>query len=122
MPNRYEEGLELMKLIAGKDADRIIATLDALAPGYSRTIVEWAFGEVCARPGLDLKTRELLTIASLVAMGTATPQLKLHIGGALNTGCTRTEIVETIVQTSLYAGIPAALNGLAVADEIFASR
>jgi 4-carboxymuconolactone decarboxylase len=122
MRSRYEEGLSVMKLIAGEDAGRIIATLDAIAPGYSRTLVEWAFGDICTRPGLDLKTRELLTIASLAAMGTAAPQLRLHIAGALNTGCTRTEIVETLVLVSLYAGIPAALNGLAAAGEVFASR
>lgn len=75
-----------------------------------------------SRPEVDLKTRELATVAALTAMGTAAPQLKVHINGALNVGCSPQEIIEIIFQMSLYAGFPAALNGLFAAKEIFDER
>jgi 4-carboxymuconolactone decarboxylase len=74
-----------------------------------------------ARPGLDLRAREIATIAALTAMGTATPQLKVHIEAGLNVGLTKEEVTETIMQMAVYAGFPAALNGLFAAKEVFAA-
>lgn len=71
---------------------------------------------------MSLRDREIATVAALTAMGTAAPQLRVRIGAALHVGVTRTEIVETMMQMSVYAGFPAALNGLAAAREVFASR
>lgn len=122
MGQKYEQGLELLRTIAGDHADRLIANLDAAAPGFSKVLVPFAFVDVCGRPGLDIKMRELVTVAALAANGNAGLQLKLHIGGALNVGCSPTEIVEVLVQISLYAGIPAALNSLALAGEVFKAR
>jgi 4-carboxymuconolactone decarboxylase len=75
-----------------------------------------------ARPGLDKRSRQLATVAALTAMGTAMPQLKVHIHGALNVGCEPDEIVEAILQMAVYAGFPAAINGLNVAREVFQER
>ena len=61
-------------------------------------------------------------VAALTALGNATPQLKVHIHGALNVGCTKEEVVEVIMQMAVYAGFPAALNGLFVAKEVFSER
>ncbi len=72
--------------------------------------------------GLDLKTRELVVVAALTALGTATSQLKVHIHGSLNVGCSQQEIVEVIIQMAVYAGFPAALNGLFAAKEVFQER
>jgi 4-carboxymuconolactone decarboxylase len=69
-----------------------------------------------------LRAREIATIAALTAMGNATPQLKVHIEGGLNVGLSRTEIIEIIMQMAVYAGFPAALNGLFAAKEVFKSR
>ncbi|MEJ2870523.1 carboxymuconolactone decarboxylase family protein [Actinomycetospora sp. OC33-EN08] len=74
-----------------------------------------------SRAGLDLRDRELITVAICTALGTAAPQLRLHIGGCLNVGGTRDEIVEVITQMAVYAGFPAALNALAAAREVFDS-
>ncbi|MES9689824.1 MULTISPECIES: carboxymuconolactone decarboxylase family protein [Bacillus] len=74
-----------------------------------------------SRQGLDIKSRELATVAALTALGFAIPQLKVHINGALNVGCSKEEIVELIMQLSVYAGFPAALNGLQAAKEVFAA-
>jgi len=69
-----------------------------------------------------LKSREIATVAALVALGNAQPQLKVHIHGALNVGCTRTEIIEVIMQMALYAGFPAVLNAVSAAKEVFQER
>jgi 4-carboxymuconolactone decarboxylase len=69
-----------------------------------------------------LKSREIATVAALVAMGNVFPQLKVHIHGALNVGCSRTEVIEVIIQMAVYAGFPAALNGLSAAKEVFDER
>jgi 4-carboxymuconolactone decarboxylase len=71
---------------------------------------------------LDLKSREIATVAALTALGYALPQLKVHIHGALNVGCTREEITEVILQMAVYAGFPAALNGMFAAKEVFGER
>mgnify|MGYP001489642659 CR=1 FL=1 len=85
-------------------------------------MLEFSFGDIYSRPGLDLRAREIATIAALTAMGTATPQLKVHIGAGLNVGLAREEIVEIMIQMAVYAGFPAALNGLFAAKEVFAAR
>jgi len=74
---------------------------------------------VMARPGLDRRSRQFATIAALTALGNAAPQLKVHIAGALNVGCTAQEIVEVILQMAVYAGFPATINALNVAREVF---
>jgi len=83
--------------------------------------VEFAFGDIYSRLGLDLKSRQIATMAALTALG-ALPQLKVHIHFALESGCSREEIVEIIMQMAVYAGFPAALNGFAAAKEVFAER
>ncbi len=72
--------------------------------------------------GLDKRSRQFATIAALTAMGTAMPQLKVHINGALNVGCTPSEIVEVILQMVVFCGFPSTINGLNVAHEVFRER
>ena len=81
-----------------------------------------SFGDLYSRPALNLREREIATIAALTAMGTAQPQLKAHIAGGLNAGLSREEIVEILMQMAIYAGVPAVLNGLEAAREVFAAR
>ena len=72
---------------------------------------------------MDLKSREIATMAALTALGNAQPQLKVHIHGTLNVGCTREEVIEVIIQMAVYAGFPAALNGMfAAKKEVFKER
>jgi 4-carboxymuconolactone decarboxylase len=94
---------------------------DALLPGVPEAIAEWAFGQHYARSGLDLRTRYLLTVAALTAMGHQTaPQLAVNIASALKAGATRREIAEAIWQMAVYGGVPAAISGLNTAREVFA--
>jgi 4-carboxymuconolactone decarboxylase len=78
-------------------------------------------GDIMSRPGLGLRERELATIAALCTLGNATSQLEVHIRAGLNCGLTREEIVEVLMQKSVYAGFPAALNGLFAAKRAFAA-
>ncbi|MBW7903447.1 MAG: carboxymuconolactone decarboxylase family protein [Rhodocyclaceae bacterium] len=118
--NRYERGLAKLREIDGEAGERVLESLGDIAPDFARYLIEFPFGDIYARPGLDLKSREIAVVAALTALGNAAPQLRVHIQGALNVGATRTEVIETIMQMAVYAGFPAALNGLTVAKEAFA--
>jgi 4-carboxymuconolactone decarboxylase len=116
---RYDRGWEKLKEIDGEAGERVIDSLKDIAPEFARYLIEFPFGDIYSRPGLDLKSREIATVAALTALGNAAPQLKVHIQAALNAGCSRREVVETIMQMAVYAGFPAALNGLFAAQEVF---
>ncbi|BBP85436.1 4-carboxymuconolactone decarboxylase [Pseudomonas solani] len=120
--SRYQRGLAKLKEIDGEAGERVVESLAGIAPDFARYLVEFPFGDIYSRPGLDLKSREIAVVAALTALGNAAPQLKVHVHGALNVGASRTEIIETIMQMAVYAGFPAALNGLAVAREVFEQR
>jgi 4-carboxymuconolactone decarboxylase len=122
MNGRYERGLRRLQEVDGEQVGRIITNLRDIAPDFANYLVEFAFGDIYSRPGLDLKSRQIATVAALTAMGTAQAQLRVHINGALNVGWTQTEITEVIMQMAVYAGFPAALNGLTAASEVFANR
>ncbi|MCX5892572.1 MAG: carboxymuconolactone decarboxylase family protein [Deltaproteobacteria bacterium] len=116
---RYDRGWQKLQEIDGEAGERVIDSLKDIAPDFARYLIEFPFGDIYSRPGLDLKSREIATVAALTALGNAAPQLKVHIQAALNVGCSRLEVVETIMQMAVYAGFPAALNGLFVAKEVF---
>ena len=122
LENRYERGLAKLHEIDGEAGARVVQSLEDIAPDFARYLIEFPFGDIYSRPGLDLRSREIAVVAALTAMGNATPQLKVHIHAALNVGVTRDEIIETIMQMSVYAGFPAALNGLMAAKEVFAQK
>ncbi|HVW51353.1 MAG TPA: carboxymuconolactone decarboxylase family protein [Trinickia sp.] len=120
--DRYARGWDKLKEIDGEAGERVIEALAPIAPDFARYLIEFPFGDIYSRPALDLKAREIATIAALAALGNAQPQLKVHIEGALNVGCTREEIVEVFMQMAVYAGFPAALNALFAAREVFVAR
>jgi 4-carboxymuconolactone decarboxylase len=119
---RFERGAAALKRIDGRAGQRVVDALADVAPDFARYLLEFPFGDIYCRPGLDLRAREIATIAALAAMGNAAPQLKVHIQAGLNVGLTRAEIVEIVMQMAVYAGFPAALNGLFAAKEVFAGR
>ena len=120
--SRYSRGWEKLREIDGQAGERVIASLSDIAPDFAKYLIEFPFGDIYSRSQLDLKSREIGVVAALTALGNATPQLKVHIHGALNVGSTRDEVVEIIMQMAVYAGFPAALNGLFAAKEVFAER
>ncbi len=117
---RYVRGLAKLQEIDGQAGEKVVASLAGIAPDFARYLIEFPFGDIYSRPGLDLRAREIAVVAALTALGNAAPQLKVHIQGALNVGVSRQEVVETIMQMAVYAGFPAALNGLFAAQEVFA--
>jgi 4-carboxymuconolactone decarboxylase len=88
-----------------------------LAPDFYRYVAESAFGMLWSRPGLAIRDRSLVTVAQLAALG-KTDELRAHLAGALNVGLTREELVEALMQTAVYAGVPAANEALKVAAEV----
>jgi len=120
--DRFERASEMLKEVDSQAAEMLAETLGDIAPDLARYTIEFPFGDIYLRPGLDLKSREIAAVAALTALGNAAPQLRFHINGALNVGCTREEIIEVIIQGCIYAGFPASLNGMSVAKEVFKVR
>jgi len=119
---RFERGARKLAEVDGEAGQQVIAALQDVAPDLARYVIEFGFGDIYSRPGLDLRTRELATVAALTAIGHAQPQLKVHVNGALNVGCSAAEVVEVIIQMALYAGFPAALNAMFSAKQVFGER
>ena len=120
--DRYQRGWGKLKEVDAHAGEKLVESLKDIAPDLARYIIEFPFGDVYSRGALSLKEREIVTVSALAAQGNAQPQLKVHIHGALNVGCTRQEVVEIMIQMAVYAGFPAALNGIAIAKEVFAER
>jgi 4-carboxymuconolactone decarboxylase len=120
--DRRTRGSRALAEITGDSGTAVVNSLRDIAPDLADWIVDFSYGDVMARPGLDLRSRQLATIAALTALGNAQPQLKVHIAGALNVGCKPQEIVEVILQMAVFAGFPAAINALNIAREVFSSR
>lgn len=118
----YQRGRRQLAHIHGERGLAAIDSMADLAPDLCRMVYEWPFAEIYTRPALDLKSRQLVTLSALAAMGNARPQLKAHIHGSMNMGWTAKEIVEVFMQLSIYAGFPSALNALQVAREVFNER
>jgi 4-carboxymuconolactone decarboxylase len=120
--DRHARGLRALGEITGTSGESVVEGLRDIAPDLAEWIIDFSYGDVMSRPGLDRRTRQLATIAALAALGHCAPQLAVHITGALNVGCTREEIVEVILQMTVYAGFPAAINALNVAREVFTAH
>ncbi|MBU2978821.1 carboxymuconolactone decarboxylase family protein [Alteromonas sp. C1M14] len=120
--SRFEAGLALLNQIDGEAGHNVIQSLQDICPDLAKFTIEYPFGDIYAREGLDLKSREIATVAALTALGHCAPQLKVHLNAALNVGCTEDEIKEVILQMSVYAGFPAALNGMFCFKDVLVAR
>jgi 4-carboxymuconolactone decarboxylase len=120
--DRYERGLKKLEEVDGEGGTKVIESLKDISPDMGRYLIEFPFGDIYSRPGLDLRSREIAAVAALTALGHALPQLKVHVHGALNVGCSRQEVIEVILQMAVYAGFPASLNGMFIAKEVFKER
>lgn len=118
---RLDRGRRALAEIDGEGGEKVVQALADIAPDFATYLLEFPFGDIYSRPGLSSRDREIATIAALAAMGNAQPQLKVHLQAGLNVGLSRDEIVEILMQMAVYAGFPAALNGLFAAKEVFAA-
>ena len=119
---QYRRGWEMLGQIDGEAGQRVIDSLADIAPELGHQVVAWGFGEVYARPGLPPRDRQLVTLGMLTALGGCEPQLEVHLNAALNVGLTPDEIVEALLHTAVYCGMPKALNATFVAKKVFAAR
>lgn len=118
---RFNKGWEKLKEVDGNAGENVINSLKDIAPEFGDLLIEFPFGDIYTRENLDLKSREIATIAALTAMGGAENQLKVHIHAGLHVGLKKEEIIEIIMQMAVYSGFPRALNGLFIAKEVFDS-
>jgi len=118
--DRRRRGAELLAAVDGPAGLEVVDRLAAEFPDFASLVLEFPFGDIYSRPALGLREREIATVAALCALGTARAQLRVHVHAALHVGCTPAEVVEVVIQMAVYAGFPAALNGLAVVREVFA--
>lgn len=119
---RLAHGLDVLARIDGDAGRAVLDALADVAPAMGHHIAAFAFGDVYDRPGLDPRSRQLVTLGVLTALGGCEAQLKVHIGASLNVGLSAEEIVETILHASVYCGFPRALNAVFVARGVFAER
>ena len=112
----------MLRRLLGEDrAAEIRAAWAELSPDFARFVTNFLAGEIWSRPNLDLRTRSLVTVAGLTALGRPNG-LRLNIEMALNNGATKEEILETLLQMAPYAGFPACWEGLLIADEVFRQK
>lgn len=119
---RYERGAELLNQIDGSGGEKVIRSLQDIAPDLGKYIIEFAFGDIYSRKELDIQEREIITITSLLTCGGCEPQLKVHINASLNVGISPEKIVETFMQCVPYVGFPRVLNAIFTAKEVFSKR
>ncbi len=120
--DRLQRGMAKLDEIHEGHGREALTAFGQIHPDFGKFILEMAFGTIYDRPGLDLKTRQICTVAALAAMGDSPDQLKSHVRGALNVGWTRDEIVEVIMQMGVYGGVPSAVKSGFAALEVFDER
>ncbi|ROO89134.1 4-carboxymuconolactone decarboxylase [Actinocorallia herbida] len=119
---RYARGLEVMRRIDTGEVREAVTSVADVSPELAHQIIAWAYGEMLARPVLAPRDRQLVTLGMLAALGGCEPQLELHVGASLNAGLSPEEVVEALLQSAVYCGMPRALNAAAVARKVFAAR
>lgn len=119
---RAERGLAVLKQIGGVGYDVGVKPLAEVSPDMARLTVEFPYGEILARPGLDLHLRQVCTVATLLAQGSVQPQLKFHLNGLLNVGAAPEELVELLVLASVILGFPIAIDALPIVQQLFTER
>jgi 4-carboxymuconolactone decarboxylase len=120
--DRHERGADKLVEIDGPHGLEVIASLKDIAPDLGRYLVEFSFGDVYHRPWLTPQRKQLVTVAALTALGDTAPQLRVHIGAALNVGLSPAQVVEILTHVAVYAGFPRVLNAIGAARDVFAKR
>jgi 4-carboxymuconolactone decarboxylase len=115
---KMARGLEVLSRLHPSGNEKLHELLDPIAPGVADAMVSWAFGDVYARPGLELRDRQLVSVVTLAALGGADQQLAAHFGFAMQVGISREELREAIIQIAPNAGVPKMTNALLVLREV----
>jgi 4-carboxymuconolactone decarboxylase len=120
-PERRARGAQKIGEILGQTPEQVERSLSDVAPQLATFVLETIYGEIYQNPALDSRTRQIVTVTALATLGTAAPQLRTHIGGALRCGVTREQLVEIMMQLAPFAGVAAAINGVAACREVFSA-
>lgn len=112
--NLTDYGCSIMNKLEPGLAEKVVKRLQDFDSDLPRLITDYAFGSVLGRDGLSLKNREMITVASLITLGTAESQLELHMRAAINVGGSQKELLEIIIQMAIYVGVPACMNALTI--------
>ncbi len=116
---RYETGLRIRREVLGAEyVNKSISMSDDFNRPLQELVTEYCWGAVWSRPGLSRKMRSLINLAMLTALNRP-HEVKLHLKGALNNGCSKEEIMEVLLQTAIYCGVPAAVDSFRLAREVF---
>lgn len=116
---RRQRGEAALARIHGERGQGYVEQLRAFSPEFADMLVDFPYGDIYSRPGLDPKSRQIATIAALTILGEASHELEIHIASSLRLGLTRAEILEVIIQMAVYGGFPRALTALAAARVAF---
>ena len=118
--DKLNRGMAVRRAVLGSaHVDRAEANKTPFDADFQQFITETAWGTIWSRPGLDIKTRHLLTIAMMAALGKE-HELAMHIRATSNTGVTPEEVKEVLLQVAIYAGIPAANTAMTIAKQVYA--
>ena len=117
---RRSEGMSNRRAVLGDaHVDRAVARVNDIDRDFQDLITRYAWGDIWNRPGLDRRTRSLLTIVMLLALGHE-EELKMHLRASVNCGVPRDEVIEALLQSAIYCGVPAANSAFRIAKEVFA--
>ncbi|MCX4091987.1 carboxymuconolactone decarboxylase family protein [Nocardia sp. alder85J] len=119
---RFDRGMAVLDRVDGDGGRRVIDALADISPELGRQVVAWGFGDIYSRPDLAPRDRQLVTLGMLTALGGCEPQLEVHINAALNVGLRQEQIVEALLHSAVYCGMPKALNATFVAKKVFTDR
>ncbi len=118
----YDTGLAIRKEVLGAEyVESSIRSADDFNRPFQELVTEYCWGAIWGRPGLDRRSRSMINLAMLTALG-RTHEVELHVRGALNNGLTKEEITEVLLQTAIYCGVPAALDSFRVARKVIAEQ
>jgi 4-carboxymuconolactone decarboxylase len=118
--SRFERGLAVRRRVLGpRHVDEAMRSADDFTRPLQELVTEYCWGAVWTRPGLPRKTRSMLNLAMLTALNRP-HEVRLHVRGALRNGCTRQEIMEVLLHTAIYCGVPAAIDSFRIAREVLA--
>lgn len=118
--SRYEAGVKRFREVTGGEGLELLDSFRDLAPDLSRYMAEFGYADIYSRPGLELRERQVATLAALTTLGAAEPQLGIHVRAALKIGLSRDEVVEVVLHCLPFAGFVRVINAMGVVREVFA--
>ncbi len=116
--DRFKRGLDVLFSMSSEKMDLVTNRLAEVAPDFARLVIEYAFGAIFSRSVLDMRSRELIAVSVLTSRGDSVEPLRAHVTSALKFGTSRAEVVEAMMQVSIYSGFPVVINALTACHDL----